>query len=1365
MANTLSNRGSVPAFSEKFQKIGSWFSEFSQSEQLILLYTLFCKLSMAEARFSLNVLEKRIQGQQPPDPSFITLETEGNDPDYISSLQAVSRELAISALLTRLPVLRPGNIAAVDQYAVLLDSVMQSVVKTGLHRNNAMQLLSLVMVHPAVPQDQRDNLVHWREKIENSIPATNYNGMALAGPVPQPNAVPNHYMPVAQGHLHRTWHQNMDQYVAPPPAPPLPGSTRYSPSHQLLNVPHVDGRVPIRSSSMQVAGEIQHIDDSMERNMSRSQSLPMPVRPGPRSAGNDNQFPEPRPGMKEVPHWLKGLRLHKYQDLFAEMSYEEMLNLSDETLTRRGVTTGARHKILVSLQRLRTRRETLIHMARDVENPSRLINVITDLKQLINSPMKPYSPAHAVSSASSPESSLPPDAASCVSLPAQLQPPVGAPPLHGASNGLDSGGSRTSPVFDSSSSNASAQWPGVERQESDGSAAAACADVFEQGDNGSRAPAKNSISSVSSVGSSNSSSSQQGSDVAPSPSPADGMEQDELPVLTLEVVVKACQQLCDCAADEDMCTAFLSIVDRAMTHEAFTADHRRLLFTVRQKCNAATRIAQRKNLHDQRFMRTSNWLPNVPGVPGYHPGLPLAASAQPLPRNLPPPSTPTAAAAAVIASAAAIQNASHRRRGYERQNARNSTVPQPPPPHAGMQVPPPPPPVAMQQMPPSVGPPPAQLANPFGAPGSGRRSQGMPPVLMPDNDRAEVWATPSDYSNLLPPDADTQPHTVSGPNSGIAAAAAAAAAASAAPSNVSGGEIAAGPAGTGGTGSPSAGHDEQNGDGDSDPDGDGGVNRDDAEGIWSPDIEQSFQEALAIYPPCGRRKIILSDEGKMYGRNELIARYIKIRTGKIRTRKQVSSHIQVLARKRSRELQTKLKEAPTDKEQGKLHSIVHSLPGMSSAQIVSTQFHDDGDEMNNPSAANNAAGGAPGGPGGNHLAAAMKPESYQHGDGTLTSGPAPVAMPVGPNAHGHSQMMPRTVGAVSAAAATTGSSSLKAEQQQQHGGSVTTSGLGNAVLCAAPVPSNAAANPLWHSSAAVHSFHDPMRYGVPAAAGHPAMMAGVSPGFIMPMTAHGSTMPLVGQTSQVVHPGMNHISATPAVAAAAAASVTGGVTSMSAPVPMTNNSSSLVSLTAFKEDHPASDSSDGVVFSQHCFVHIPPTTNFHDPSLESIEIRQVCDKFPTLSDLYEKGPPDVFFLVKFWADIDMPEATGPENFYVSTVFRTADQVKCKCTTDVCSFGQPVVQKVEVLNSTFENGAHMVRSMRSKMCDYMVKFIRKLVALDSRAQMNEVLENFTIMQVVCNGDTGELLMCLAYAFEVSGSDTSGTYHNIYRLIKA
>lgn len=56
---------------------------------------------------------------------------------------------------------------------------------------------------------------------------------------------------------------------------------------------------------------------------------------------------------------------------------------------------------------------------------------------------------------------------------------------------------------------------------------------------------------------------------------------------------------------------------------------------------------------------------------------------------------------------------------------------------------------------------------------------------------------------------------------------------------------------------------------------------------------------------------------------------------------------------------------------------------------------------------------------------------------------------------------------------------------------------------------------------------------------------------------------------------------------------------------------------------------------KHLFVHIGPSNpGYNDPVLESIDVRQIYDKFSEkkggLKELYEKGPHNAFFLVKFW---------------------------------------------------------------------------------------------------------------------------------------
>ena len=115
-----------------------------------------------------------------------------------------------------------------------------------------------------------------------------------------------------------------------------------------------------------------------------------------------------------------------------------------------------------------------------------------------------------------------------------------------------------------------------------------------------------------------------------------------------------------------------------------------------------------------------------------------------------------------------------------------------------------------------------------------------------------------------------------------------------------------------------------------------------------------------------------------------------------------------------------------------------------------------------------------------------------------------------------------------------------------------------------------------------------------------------------------------------------------------------------------NNKLRLLEFSAYVEQPRDTDSYD-----KHLFVNIGSTTSFSDPMLEvglllgssimrksfaklccnlqPVDVRQIQDKFPEkkegLKELFEKGPQDAFFLVKFWADLNTAAYENEGAFY------------------------------------------------------------------------------------------------------------------------
>ncbi|XP_058254833.1 protein Smaug homolog 1 isoform X2 [Hemibagrus wyckioides] len=102
-----------------------------------------------------------------------------------------------------------------------------------------------------------------------------------------------------------------------------------------------------------------------------------------------------------VPAWLKSLRLHKYAGLFSTMTYDEMMSLTEQQLEAQSVTKGARHKIIISIQKLKERQNMLRSLEKDVLEGGNLRSPLQELHYIVGTPIKAFN-----SVAESPQRSL-----------------------------------------------------------------------------------------------------------------------------------------------------------------------------------------------------------------------------------------------------------------------------------------------------------------------------------------------------------------------------------------------------------------------------------------------------------------------------------------------------------------------------------------------------------------------------------------------------------------------------------------------------------------------------------------------------------------------------------------------------------------------------------------------------------------------------------------------------------------------------------------------------------------------------------------------------------------------------------------------
>uniref|UniRef100_A0A8C4RAY3 Sterile alpha motif domain containing 4B n=2 Tax=Erpetoichthys calabaricus TaxID=27687 RepID=A0A8C4RAY3_ERPCA len=295
----------------------------------------------------------------------------------------------------------------------LLQKVLSYTIESNLFVEESRQLLSYALIHPATTLEDRTSLAMWLNHLEEHL-SSNYSGRASSSAYHPRQASdewtnqsdlmdPGHGWQEKSGTTGQNGHLPFHVSSSVPSAMNSIGSNTNTVLPSQIHPSPLKRSMSLIPTSPQVSSTewISQEDLGIRTPYVSSDHAPLSPQSSVASSGSEqteeqgasrNTFQEEGSGMKDVPTWLKSLRLHKYAALFSQMTYEEMMTLTEQHLESQNVTKGARHKIALSIQKLRERQSVLKSLEKDILEGGNLRNALQELQQIIITPIKVYSP-------------------------------------------------------------------------------------------------------------------------------------------------------------------------------------------------------------------------------------------------------------------------------------------------------------------------------------------------------------------------------------------------------------------------------------------------------------------------------------------------------------------------------------------------------------------------------------------------------------------------------------------------------------------------------------------------------------------------------------------------------------------------------------------------------------------------------------------------------------------------------------------------------------------------------------------------------------------------------------------------------------